>query len=344
MEVTDQNLRKYVYHAFTFWERFARLSTHPVNPAHVYTHAMTISPSVNFICRDWGQSSGVNIPFNKERLLAFTPCGHTKAPPGLDIYSGTRFSIFQGSRHIQYNFVFEPQSSESRHQFGIFSPGGSLQFDVDTGRILDQLPLILCSPGFQFPRHSSFHLSTSNKLFYASVQTVEFVWWKICHGDKSKYSFDSTQYEIIERHDGDPQDAMISNVDDNNDFDDRTDNSITLSLALSMFISIINTQSPSHCDNYLLHAIGSDCAVEQYAHGVIVVDKHSGLMLKVEPGTTSCKKWMTLDGGANGVHVFAVLEDGSRLLGLTGATGKISLREWETSAGTLCRECIYGRS
>ncbi|PBK89108.1 hypothetical protein ARMGADRAFT_352327 [Armillaria gallica] len=95
---------------------------------------------------------------------------------------------------------------------------------------------------------------------------------------------------------------MISNVDDNNNFNDRTDNSIK---PLSMFISTANTQTPFHCDNYPLCAIGSDCAVEQYAHGLIVVDKHLGLMLKVEPGTTSCKEWMTLDGGANGVHGFA---------------------------------------
>ncbi len=165
----------------------------------------------------------------------------------------------------------------------------------------------------------------------------------ICCGSKSEYSLNGTRYEIIDRHDGGPQDAMISNVDDNNDFDNRTDNSITL---LSMFISIANTQTPPHYDNYLLRAIGSkNCSVEQYAHGLIVVDKHSGLMLKVEPGTTSCKEWMTLDGGANGVHGFAVLEDGSRLLGLTGATGKISLQEWETSVGALCHErIVYGRS
>ncbi|KAK0235092.1 hypothetical protein EDD85DRAFT_967501 [Armillaria nabsnona] len=323
-EVTDQSLRTYVYHAFTFWKCFTGLSAYPVNPAHVYTHLMTISPSANFICRDWGQSSGVNIPFDKERLLALTPCRHTNKPPGLDGYSVKGFSIFRGSRCIQYNFVFQPGSPESRHRFGICFPGGSLLFDVDMGRILDQSPLILCSP-----EPFSFYPPTSYKSFYASVQTVRFVWWEICH-DKSEYSFDSTQYEIIDRHDGDPQDAMISNVDNNNNFGNRTDNSITL---LSfMFISIANTQTPSHCDNYLLHAIGSDCAVEQYAHGLIIVDKHWGLMLKVEPGTTSRKEWMTLDGGANGVHVFTVLEDGSRLLGLMGATGKISLREWETSA------------
>ncbi len=301
---------------------------------------MTISPSANFICRDWGQSSGVNIPFDKERLLAFTPCRHITDTP-LGNYYVKCFSIFRGSRHIQYNFLIQPGDYESRRQFGIFSFGRSLLFDVDTGRILDQSPLILCSPNLQLPPEPNFNPSTSYKSFYAGVQTVSFMWWKFCCGDKSEYSFNSTQYEIIERHNGDPQDAMISNVDDN-DFDNRTDNSI---MPLSMFISIANTQTPFHCDNYLLRAIGSkSCSVEQYAHGLIVVDKHSGLMLKVEPGTISCKKWMTLDGGANGVHVFAVLEDGSRLLGLTRATGKISLREWETSLGTLCREHIYGRS
>ncbi len=163
------------------------------------------------------------------------------------------------------------------------------------------------------------------------------------HGNGPEYFLDSTQYKIIKRHSHNPQDAMIFKVDDDDDCDHRADNSDTQ----SMFISIANTQT-SCCNNYLLPAIGSDCAVEQYAHGLIIVDKHSGLMLKVEPGTTSCKKWMTLDGRANGVHVhdvFAVLEDGSRILGLTGATGKISLQEWETSSGTLCHEPrIYGRS
>ncbi|KAK0235069.1 hypothetical protein EDD85DRAFT_791966 [Armillaria nabsnona] len=135
------------------------------------------------------------------------------------------------------------------------------------------------------------------------------------------------EYETIEKDDSDPQDAMISlicDIHDDNDCDNRIDNSIT---PLSMFISIANTQT-SHCDNYLLPAIGgslSDCPVIQYAHRLLVIEKHLGLMLKVEPGTAACKKWMTLDGGANGVHVFAISEDGSRLLGLAGATGKISL-------------------
>ncbi|KAK0421923.1 hypothetical protein EV421DRAFT_1951051 [Armillaria borealis] len=96
-EVTDQRLRTYVYHAFTFWERFTGLSMDPVNPAHVYTHAMSISPSANFICRDWGQSSGVNALFNKERLLALTPCSISNEPLGFTSYSVEWFYMFQGS-------------------------------------------------------------------------------------------------------------------------------------------------------------------------------------------------------------------------------------------------------
>ncbi len=76
----------------------------PVNPAHVYTHAMTISPSANFICRDWGQNSGVNTPFNKEHLLALIPWNtgssiHNTESSTHDFnaYSIQGWDMFQGS-------------------------------------------------------------------------------------------------------------------------------------------------------------------------------------------------------------------------------------------------------
>ncbi|KAK0235077.1 hypothetical protein EDD85DRAFT_954607 [Armillaria nabsnona] len=329
-EVTDQSLRTYVYHAFIFWKRFNQFSTKytRVNPAYVYTHAMTISPSANFICRDWGESSGVNIPFDKERLLALTPCNEI-----LTNHSGECFYIFQGSRHIQFKFLLEPSNLESRHQ-KMFSSRGSVLFNVDTGRILDPSPpLILCFPNLQLP----FEASAFYESFGASGQIVRLIWWETHCWDGPEYSLKSTQYETIQRHNSNPQDAMIFHVDDDSDCDHRTDNNNTH----SMFISITNTQTLSHCDNYLLSAIRLYCPVIQYAHGLIVVDKHLGLMLKVEPGTASCKKWMTLDGGASGVHTFTAMEDGSRLLGFTRATGRISLQEWETLTGTLCYECIY---
>ncbi len=298
---------------------------------------MTISPSANFICRDWGQSSGVNAPFDKERLLALT---HTSVSMIIPSNSDPAeyFYMFQGSRHIQFEFILEPAD----FALNMFYSRGSALFDVDTGRILDPSPLsILCFPKFQLP--PSCYASTSHKSLYASGQIIRLIHWETCHGDRPEYSLNSTQYETIEKHDSDPQDVMLFNVDDNNNCDHRIDSSNTHDRTHSMFISIANTQT-SRCSNYLLRAIGSDCPVEQYAHGLVVVDKHSGLMLKVEPGTAGCKRWMTLDGGASGVHKFAVMEDGSRLLGLTEAIGKISLREWETSTNTLCCERIYGRS
>ncbi|PBK59540.1 hypothetical protein ARMSODRAFT_775903 [Armillaria solidipes] len=335
-EVTDESLRTYVYHAFSFWERFTGLSKDLVHPPHVYTHAMTISPSANFICRDWGQSSGVNAPFDKERLLALIPCSRS-TNKNVTRYSIGCIHMFEGSRHIQSEFILRPLSWASGHR-NMFYSTGSVWFDVDTGRILDPSPpSILCFPNLQLPPSCSGHVSTSQKSFYASDQIISLIHWATCCGDGPEYSLNGAQYETIERHDSNPQDAMIFNVDDDNDCDHRTDSSNTH----SMFISIANTQTPSRCNNYLLPAIGSDCPVKQYAHGLIVVDKHSGLILKVEPGTTGCRKWMTLDGGANGVHAFAVMEDGSRLLGLTGAAGEISLREWETSTGTVCCERIY---
>ncbi len=301
---------------------------------------MSISPSANFICRDqWGQRSGVNAPFDKERLLALTPCGGPTTNEAFASYSIYCLNLFQGSRHIRSEFILEPgmhKDSESRYG-EMFYSGGSVLFDADTGRILDPSPplMLLCFPNLRLPL--SCRAFTSHKSFDASGQIVRIMHLETSRGDRLEY-LNSTQYEIIERHNSDPQDALLLNVDDDDNCDDRTNNSNTQ----SMFISIANTQA-SRCDNYLLPAIGSDCRIEQYAHGLIVVDTRSGLMLKVEPGTTGCRDWMTLDGGASGVHTFAVMEDGSRLLGLTGAAGKISLREWETSTGTLCCERVYGR-
>ncbi|KAK0235056.1 hypothetical protein EDD85DRAFT_938360 [Armillaria nabsnona] len=314
-EVTDQSLRTNVYHAFTFWDRFTQFSEKycRVNPAYVYTHAMSISPSKNFICRDWGQSSGADTPFNKERLLALIPCTRFTGETGS--CSTPWLNMFKGSRHIQSEFIVRKHTSGLRKV--PFYSGRSVLFDVDTGRMLDPSPLSIlpCFPVLQFP--SSYNASNPYEFFDASGQIIRLT------------------YEIIERHNSDPHDAMLSNVDDDNNCNHRTDNSNTA----STFISIANTQT-SRCDNYLLPAIGgSDCPVVQYAHGLLIADKRSSLMLKVEPGTTGCRKWMTLDGGANWVDKFAVMEDGSRLLGLTGAAGKILLREWETS--TDCPDFQY---
>ncbi|KAK0440357.1 hypothetical protein EV421DRAFT_796917 [Armillaria borealis] len=319
-EVTDQSLRTYVYHAFTFWDRFKQFSTkyRRVNPAYVYTHAMSISPSANFICRDWGRSSGANSPFDKERLLALIPFSGSTGETSS--YSIHWLNMFQGSRHIQSEFIFKPMSGMKAP---IYS-GGSVLFNVDTGRILDPSPpsILPCFPDLSLVLPASFN---------ASGQIVMLTAMYISCGDGPEYSLNSTQYEIIERHNSDPQDAMLSNVDNDDDCDHFTSSNNN---TLFMVIFIANTQT-SRCDNYLLPAIGGNLHVVQYAHGLLVADKRSGFMLKVEPGNTGSRKWMPLDGGANGVDTFAVTEDGSRLLGLTGIAGKMSLRAWETSTGTL---------
>ncbi|KAK0440364.1 hypothetical protein EV421DRAFT_1962443 [Armillaria borealis] len=329
-EVTDQSLHTYFYHAFTFWDRFSQFSAkyRQVNPAYVYTYAMSISPSANLLCRDWGRSSGVNAPFDKERLLALIPWSRLK-------YLGSSL-MFQGPRHIQVEFN-DPMSKVIGE---LILSRRSFLFDVDTRRISEPSSppsILLPFPDLLLP--SSYNTSTSHLSIDTSVQAVRLVCWDMWHGDGSKCSFNSTWHEIIERHDSDLQDAVISNVEDNDNWDSRRRNK------QSMFISIVSTQT-SCCDNYLLPAIGGDSSVVQYARGLIIVDKRSSLMLNIEPRTAACKKWVTLADGANGVHTFTVREeDGSRLLlGLTAAADKISLREWETSTGTLRCTRTHSRS
>ncbi|KAK0437894.1 hypothetical protein EV421DRAFT_1907090 [Armillaria borealis] len=189
-----------------------------------------------------------------------------------------------------------------------FYSGGSALFDVDVGRMPDPSPpsILSCFPNLPFHWGSGGFNSGSDISFDASGQIIRLA-VETHHGNGPEYSLDSTQYEIIKRPSRDPQDAMIFNVDDDDDCDHRADNSNTK----SMFISIANAQTSRH-DNYLLPAIGEDSTVVHYAHGLLVIDKRSGLMLKIEPDTTGCREWMILDSGANGVDTFAVMEDGSR--------------------------------
>ncbi|KAK0421920.1 hypothetical protein EV421DRAFT_589816 [Armillaria borealis] len=354
-EVTDEKLRTYVYHAFTFWDRFTKFSTkYPqVKPAYVYTHAMSISPSENLICRDWGQSSGVNAPFDKERLLALITMSISTSEITYSSYGLQDFLMFQGSRHIQFEFIINPHllRTDMQSRGVVIYSKGPVLFDVDTGRIAETSPpsILLYFPDLLLPSSygaETYHLDETFSATGGGQMVTRLMLWNTCCGDRSEYSFDSTPYEIIEGHDSDPQDAMISNVDEDNDHDNRSDNGI-MPPSICMFISIANTQT-SRCDNYFLPAVQGDGGdwpvVKKYAHGLLVIEERSGLILNIEPRTSGCNKWMTLDGGTNGINSFVVMEDGSRLLGLTGAAGKISLREWETSTGGLCCERIYGRS
>ncbi len=315
----------------------------------MYTNAMSISPSENLICRDWGQSSGVNAPFDKECLLALITTSTSTISETNCSRQG--FTIFQGSRHIHFECIIAPLLRRDMQSRGVIRSKGPVLFDVDTGRIAEASPpsILLYFPNLLLPSSygaETYHLDESFSATGGGQMVTRLMLWNTCCGDRSKYSFNSTPYEIIERHDSDPQDAMITNVDDDNDYDNRSDSGI-MPPSICMFISIANTQT-SHCDNYFLPAVQGDGGawpvVKIYAHRLLVIEEWSGLMLNIELHTGGCNKWITLDGGTNGIDNFVVMEDGSRLLGLTEAASKISLREWETSTGALCCERIYGRS
>ncbi|PBK84337.1 hypothetical protein ARMGADRAFT_610783 [Armillaria gallica] len=289
-EVTDQSLRTYVYHAFSFFKRFyaSRASVHD---------GILLSPSNNFICRD-REGCGIDASFDKERLLAVIFWGADKHQS---------LSVFQSSRYIRS----ESTTSTARHS--VDSP---VLFNVDTGKIVEPTSAsILCFPDLQLPSH----VNISYEQMDASVQIIRLV--ELTH--KFEFScLNGIQYKVIKRHDS---------VDD--DQGDWT---------RGLFISIVNTQT-SHCDNYLFLGWSKDsCNILQYAQGFFIVDRELGSTFKVEPGTTAgTKKWIILDDCEN-MHGFTVMEDGSRLLGWTVATEMVSLREWETSTGTLHSDHIHG--
>ncbi len=227
-----------------------------------------------------------------------------------DAGDGQSLSVFQSSRYIRS----ESTTSTAQHPVD-----RRVLFNVDTGKIAEPTSAsILCFPDLQLL--SYVHISYEQ--MDASVQIIRLMRWL--------YGFEFSrlngiQYEVIER-----RDTLDDDWGHSTDSDDNT----------TMFISIVNTQT-SHCDNYLF--LGHSCDILQYAQGFFIVDKDLGLTLKVEPGTTAgTRKWITLDDCEN-IHRFTVMEDGSRLLGWTVATDMVSLREWETSTGTLCSSHIHSR-
>ncbi len=273
--------------------------------SHPIVHdGIPLSPSDNLICRDM-EGCGIDALFDKERLLAviFWRAG-----------DGQNLSVFQSSRYIRSEST---TSTSARH-----SVDSHVLFNVDTGKIAEPTSAsILCFPDLQSPSY----VDISYEQMDASVQIIRLM--------RLPYEFEFShlngiQYEVIERRD--------SHDDDWGHSADSGDN-------MTMFVSVVNTQT-SHCDNYLFLGWSKDsCDILQYAQGFFIVDKELGSMFKVEPGTTAgTRKWITLDGHEN-IHGFTVMEDGSRLLGWTVATDIILLREWETSMGTLCSNHIYGR-
>ncbi len=264
-----------------------------------------LSPSNNFICRD-REGCGIDSSFDKERLLSviFWFAGR----------NGQSLSVFQSPRHIRSESATPPSA-----QHFVDSP---VLFNVDTGKIAEPTSaLILCFPDLQLPSY----VNISYEQMDASVQIIRLMQLP----DEFEFScLNGIQYKVIERCDTLDDDWVLST----NEGDTMT-----------MFISIVNTQT-SHCDNYLFLGWSKhSCDIAQYAQGFFIVDKDLGSILKVEPGTAAgIKRWITLDDHEN-IHGFTVMEDGSRLLGWTVATDMILLREWETSAGACCSDHIHGR-
>ncbi|PBK89073.1 hypothetical protein ARMGADRAFT_350771 [Armillaria gallica] len=247
---------------------------------------ISLSPSDNFICRDWKEVCGIATPSDKEHLLAVIPWW---SGDNVESSQGLGFSVFHGPRYIRSESRDPPRSIVS-----------SVLFNVDTGRIVESTSasvIMCCFPHLQL-LPSDTHISY--KQMNASVQIIRLV---TLFGDESKFShLTGLRYEVIKRHD--------SVNDDQGGW--------------ALFISIINTQT-SHCDNYLFLGLSEDnCDLVQYAQGFFIVDQALGSMLKVEPGTAGSNPWMTLDDHVN-IHGFTVMDDGSRLLGWTVATDMILL-------------------
>ncbi len=149
---------------------------------------MSLSPSENFICRDWGEYSGHNAPFKKERLLALIFWG---GDPSL--------SVFQGARYIQAEHT----------ETTIPDPNRSVLFNVDTGRIAEPPPSapMLCFPDLRLPSHvtvstrpTSLRPPTLPTVFYrvmASSGQILRVW---TFKDRLEFSH---RYEVIKRRDSD---------------------------------------------------------------------------------------------------------------------------------------------
>ncbi len=263
-----------------------------------------LSPSDNFICRD-REGCGIDAPCEKERLLAVI---------FWDAGNGQTLSVFQSSHYIQ-----SESTTSTSAQYSVDSP---VLFNVGTGKIAEPTSAsILCFPDLQLPSY----VDISYRQMDASAQIIRL----ILLPDELKFShLTGIQYEVIERCDS---------------CDDYWGHSADSGDNMTIFISIVNTQT-SHCDNYLFLGWSEDsCDILQYAQGFFIVDKDLCSTFKVEPGTTAgTKKWITLDDHEN-IHGFTVMEDGSRLLGWTVATDMVLLREWETSTGALRSDHIHGR-
>ncbi|KAK0443059.1 uncharacterized protein EV420DRAFT_1649347 [Desarmillaria tabescens] len=339
-EVTDQSVRTYVYHAFTFWERtynFVKREGRIDDPEKlVYNTAMFLSPSTNFICRDWGRSGRVHSLFDKERLVALIPWS-TSEPECMLQSRRTNLSIFPDPRYIQFerlhhrrfaNLLLPTDPHFESSGPVLVNSLGYVRFDLDTGRIAEKTPPSILQHFYQVPLPASCSTKISYQAIDPSVQIVRFVFLKK-HKNVGFQSPHSSRCEVVDGRSNGPHDLVDGDV----------------------LISILNTRT-SHCENYLFFGWNGHVVV-QYAHGVCFVNAGSGTIQKVEPGTQAgSKEWMRLDGWTDNDptypvdNVFTVTEDGSRLLGLAvnlrdGTTHQLLLQEWETSTGTLLS--TYGR-
>ncbi len=194
--------------------------------AWIYNNAIPLSPSDNFICRDWRKYCDIAAPFpspvDKERLLAFIPW---------DINDTMNFSVFQGSRYIQSECTNHTLHPDNRI---------SVLFNVDTGRTAEVPPVSMFSSLFPNLLSSSI---CHYRVMGAGVQLYKLCWLN----DSSESIKCSHHYEVIKRHD-----RPCPSLHHNNSLDDDWGHYKTDSKdGKSVFISILNTQTLC-CDNYLL--------------------------------------------------------------------------------------------
>ncbi|PBK89116.1 hypothetical protein ARMGADRAFT_352384 [Armillaria gallica] len=174
-EVTDQSLRTYVYHAFSFLDQSIM---RPENDSTSVYKGISLSPSDNIVCRDW-EGCGIDALVDKERLLAFIPFG-TPQP--------WRLSVFQGSRYIRTERMVSCGGRSHSSKY-------SELFDVDTGRIVERSSApMLCFPDLKLPSDNFISYEEMD----ASVQIIRLV----CYSFKDKFEVPHLiPYGIIQLHD-----------------------------------------------------------------------------------------------------------------------------------------------
>ncbi|KAK0437749.1 uncharacterized protein EV420DRAFT_1486915 [Desarmillaria tabescens] len=270
----------------------------------VYNTAMSLSPSTNFICRDWVRSSGVHAFCDKERLLALIPRETNHQLESL--------SIFQDPWHIQ-SMCLPSDLVDSEI---------SVLFDVDTGQIAEQSPplILQCFPHMP----ASYTRRTFYQTIDHSVQIVRFVLWEnLMRDNEGTFELpDTSRYEVIDRHGSGHHDVFISIL---NTQTSQCENYLFLGGDAHVVVQYAHGLFIVHENSGTIHKVelaGTQAGCKEW----IVLDG-----------------W-TDSAHANNAYMFTVTGDGSRLLGLTtdwNKRGGFSLREWETSTGFQSDSTIF---